>query len=662
MPVNFQKIFYSIVAGILCFLLAPYSISFDWDVITIDIPWSMLFPIIISIAYGWKYGLLTALSGGALYPFYLWINNGWANVATFVFYSLFLLFIGLTKHKRFLVFAKHQILKLGIVFVFISIILIVYYSLIFNKLLSLNPAFWNKETINYLEQHIINSFAYKDIINFLVLIITAETFLQISFIRNFLKLKNGYILKSNTYILFFTILISLLIWLIFVGLGHFLIKDSQFKVYQINNLALWVILLSGIAVARMLIIYNKKQYESQTEILKRNIEYEKLNKELEISKNKAIESDKLKTSFLNNLSHEIRTPLNGIMGFTALLKDDDKSTEKRKQYIDIIHRSGNQLLNIVNDILDFSMIETDQLELNRNTVFMQHEIQNVVYFFKEICISKNIELIFDNKLKNNSVIIELDQIKFNYILKSLVDNAIKFTSKGKISIGYDIVDKNIQFFVKDTGIGIDKQHQNKIFNKFWQVESGTTRNYGGTGLGLTITKAYIEKMGGKIWVDSELNKGTCFYFTLPYSTNFIKSEKIKLNNQQVKNKINYPIVILIVEDEFANYLLIKEYLYGDKYVVYYAENGKIAIELINKHADIDLVLMDIKMPVMDGYEALNQIKNKNSAIPVIALSAYATEADKDEINKSEFDDYLTKPVSKKQLLKTIKTIYTKLYH
>jgi len=244
--------------------------------------------------------------------------------------------------------------------------------------------------------------------------------------------------------------------------------------------------------------------------LKRN------NKKLKQAKAKAEESDRLKTAFLNNISHEIRTPMNGIIGFASLLNIYDLSSEKRKSYTDTIIESSNQLMTIVSDILAISKIHSGQVKIAKNNLEVNSLISDVINDFKSKAEAKNISINKKQNLDDTSLKVYTDGVKLQQILIKLIDNAIKYTQKGRIECGYSIKKENIEFYIKDTGIGISTEMHNKIFEQFRQVAQKLTSNLGGTGLGLTIAKAYINLLGGKIWLKSELNKGSVFYFTTPY--------------------------------------------------------------------------------------------------------------------------------------------------
>jgi signal transduction histidine kinase/CheY-like chemotaxis protein len=376
-------------------------------------------------------------------------------------------------------------------------------------------------------------------------------------------------------------------------------------------------------------------------------------RELEIAKEKAVESDRLKTAFLHNISHEIRTPMNAIIGFSGLLTEDEVQPEKRRQYTDIIIQSSNHLLSVINDIMRIASIEAGQENLSEsefdlNLVF---EYLHEQFWLKAREQNNGIEI--KTEIPDEELLILSDETKLVQILSNLVDNALKFTPKGSITFGYSLKDNTIEFFVKDTGIGIAPELHEEIFKRFHQVENTNTRKFGGSGLGLSISKAYVELMGGKIWVISELNKGSEFRFSIPL---IVPSSTDKANeHEQFPVKINsYSKTILIAEDEEANFNLLKEQLSDLKVEIVRARNGLEAVNfcMANK---VDIILMDIKMPVMDGFTATMKIREVHPDLPIIAQTAYNTNADRQQAKASGCSDFLSKPVIRAKMHKMIRT-------
>ena len=376
--------------------------------------------------------------------------------------------------------------------------------------------------------------------------------------------------------------------------------------------------------------------------------------ELLEAKNKAEESDMLKSAFLANMSHEIRTPMNAILGFSQLLNTFDISDEEREQYIYYINKRGKDLLNIINDILDFSQIEANQLIIH----YIQDDINNLL---KDIYITFNakdkfvetkpVDLRIGKKLdKDSNVIADFNRLK--QVLINLIGNALKFTEKGYIEFGCFLEDQKILFYVKDTGIGIPEDKQKLIFERFRQVdEKNISRKFGGTGLGLSISKGLVILMNGEIWVESKEGTGSTFFFSIPYiPADFQPSvkESEPHNTYLWENK-----TILLVEDDEYNIKLISKYLAPTKAKIIIALNSKSAIEIYKNTPDIDLVLMDIQLPDESGYEATKGILKINPDAKIIAQTAYSFNEDKISALESGCIDFISKPIAKKDLLKLI---------
>jgi signal transduction histidine kinase/CheY-like chemotaxis protein len=375
--------------------------------------------------------------------------------------------------------------------------------------------------------------------------------------------------------------------------------------------------------------------------------------ELENAKKKAIEADKLKSSFLANMSHEIRTPMNAIVGFASLLNSSDTSDEKNEEYIEIIKKNSEILLVLINDILEISLIEANQLKIN-NSLFeanvILHELEN--YF--QLRNTKKIDLRFTIDNINKKIVLNTDPTRFRQIMTNLLSNALKYTDSGYIHFGYNIEYERVKFYVTDTGIGINKKDFEIIFDHFHKVETNRIKLYRGAGIGLSICKKLVGLMGGDIWIESEEGKGSTFYFTLPFSNEILPAENKKKVEKAVYDKIK-DLKVLVAEDEPTNFYLIESILKPHKAEVIWAKNGKEAVNYVKKNPDITncIILMDIKMPVMGGFEALKKIREINKIIPVIAVTAYAQESDKFKIFQLGFTDYISKPLSPKRLLELI---------
>jgi PAS domain S-box-containing protein len=371
--------------------------------------------------------------------------------------------------------------------------------------------------------------------------------------------------------------------------------------------------------------------------------------ELIKAKDKAEESDRLKTSFLNNISHEIRTPMNAIVGFSGLLNAPDLNTEKRQVYIDIVVQSSNNLLSIIDDIVRIASIEAGQEKIQEDEVNLNSLFKLINEQFRSKDSLQQVELSYTTTLTDGDAIIITDAIKLTQILTNLVGNALKFTHEGNVNFGYEVKNNHLEFYVKDSGIGISPEMHEEIFKRFRQVDSTNVRQYGGSGLGLSISKAYVEFFGGKIWLSSELNKGSTFYFTLPY--NKVKPKELpKIDSfNELNNHLENLNILLIAEDDDMNYLLLKEIFLDMDIKIVRAVNGIEAVQLCKSNPQIDLVLMDIKMPQMDGYEASKRIIEFKPELKIIAQTAYSNEEDRKKAYACGISDFISKPINRELL-------------
>ena len=395
----------------------------------------------------------------------------------------------------------------------------------------------------------------------------------------------------------------------------------------------------------------------KNENLTENVEHiQKINFELKQAKEKAEESDRLKSAFLANMSHEIRTPMNGILGFSNLLKMPNLSGEKKNEYISIIEKSGSRMLNIINDLIDISRIESGQINVIYTDININEQNNYIYNLLTPEANKKGLDILFKNSLPLEKAIISTDSEKVYAILANLVKNSIKYTNTGSIEFGYilntDIEPLELEFFVKDTGIGIPKDRQTAIFDRFVQADIEDIHAYEGAGLGLAISEAYVEMLGGKIWVESVEGEGSHFHFTIPYipiqqeKNIFIeKSEKTEIDNELSDFKV------LITEDEETSDLFLTEVLKNFSKEILHAKNGKEAVDICKQTNNIDFILMDIKMPEMDGYEATRQIRKFNSNVIIIAQTAYAFTGDREKAINAGCNDYITKPIKKNELMK-----------
>ena len=353
--------------------------------------------------------------------------------------------------------------------------------------------------------------------------------------------------------------------------------------------------------------------------------------ELIKAKEKAEESDRLKSAFLANMSHEIRTPMNGILGFTELLKEPNLSGEEQQAFIDIIEKSGDRMLNIINDIVNLSRVESGNVEISISETNINMLVEDIYNFFKPETDSKRIKLSFKNALFSSDAIINTDKEKVFAVLLNLVKNAVKFTQSGAIELGYEMKDKFLEFFVKDTGSGIPSEQKEIIFERFRQGSESLTRNYEGAGLGLSISKAYVDMLGGKIWTESNKKQGSTFRFTIPYiNGDEIDEQPIAIAGKEILQPRK--LKILVVEDDETSRMFLTIMVKPLAGNLFQAITGHEAVETCRKNPDIDLVLMDIQMPDMDGYEGTRQIRQFNKKVVIIAQTAYALPDDREKGN------------------------------
>ncbi|MDP2113452.1 MAG: ATP-binding protein, partial [Bacteroidota bacterium] len=338
---------------------------------------------------------------------------------------------------------------------------------------------------------------------------------------------------------------------------------------------------------------------------------------------------------------------------SELINDSDLLPEKRNEYTGMIVQNCNQLLSIITDIVSIATVEAGQEKILEKEMDLNETLSQLYRQFLLKVKNQNIRLILSPFLPEDEAVILTDQTKLVQILSNLIDNALKFTLHGYVNFGYSIVGSEIEFFVKDTGIGIPEELHEEIFKRFRQVETTTTRQFGGSGLGLTISKAYTELLGGRMWLDSELGKGTTIYFTIPYKkVEEMVFPELKLIQEPVF-KINGTKTVLIAEDEDTNFLLLEELLSGLNIRIIRALNGAEVVDICRLTHNVDLVLMDIKMPVMDGYTATKLIRKFKSDLPIIAQTAYADERDRQEALAMGCSDYISKPFKRTMIVSKI---------
>jgi len=389
------------------------------------------------------------------------------------------------------------------------------------------------------------------------------------------------------------------------------------------------------------------------------IERKRTAKKLKRALKKALQSESLKSSFLANMSHEIRTPMNGIVGFSELLSNNDLKEEDRKHYTKLIMDSSAQLLNIVNDILDISQIEAGMVRLKKEE-FELHDLMNHLLELHQVkADAKGVKLLLD-PFDKAKLSLESDKTKLLQVLSNLVSNAIKFTNGGSIRIGYSVKDEMLEFYVEDSGIGISKKFHSKIFNRFIQTNEKIRKQTKGNGLGLAICKSFVALFGGEIWIAKSDENGTKICFNLPYvAIEHQEKKAIKTTVTPCEEIKKDDITLLIAEDEVNNMVFLEEVFSRTNYTLLKVENGKEAVDLCAENGQIDVVLMDVKMPIMNGLDATEIIKKARPSLPIIALSAFAMESDIKYALSKGCDTYISKPINRKLLLKTIITYVSK---
>ncbi|PWE00088.1 PAS domain S-box protein [Marinilabilia rubra] len=395
-----------------------------------------------------------------------------------------------------------------------------------------------------------------------------------------------------------------------------------------------------------------------------NLHYENLLKE---AKEKAEESDRLKSAFLANMSHEIRTPMNGILGFAELLKTGSLSGEAQQEYINIIEQSGMRMLNIINDIIDISKVEAGLVKVHLHEANINKQIEYLFTFFKPEVENKGVRFSCKVPLPDNEAILQTDREKLYAILTNLVKNAIKFTNEGFIELGYDLVspDTNdnfneayLRFFVKDSGIGISEDMQENVFHRFIQADNAGRNLQNGAGLGLSITKAYVEMLGGNIWVESKEGNGSSFYFTLPYcpyNSDFDNEEKKNpISDTELKN---LSLNVLIAEDDEPSQILISKAIESISKEVTIVNTGLDAVKAYRNNPDIDLIFMDMRMPDLDGYSATREIREFDQNVIIIAETAFGLSGDKEKAIAAGCNNYIAKPINPTKLVSLIKQYF-----
>lgn len=397
----------------------------------------------------------------------------------------------------------------------------------------------------------------------------------------------------------------------------------------------------------------KRSHDQVLVVARNTTERMELLEALTNAKEKAEESDRLKTSFLHNISHEIRTPMNGIVGFTNLLTQPGVKEADKAEFSSIINSCSNQLLSIITDIVSIATLEAGQEKVRDSKTNINELMQIVFLQLNSRAVEKSLNLSFSCGLANYESEVITDETKLNQIVSNLVNNAIKFTNSGSVSFGYILEKGYLKFSVEDTGIGIPAEMTEIIFDRFRQLNSKTSGTSGGTGLGLSISKSYVELLGGKIWLDSEPGSGSKFFFTIPYKPLFSQSVNISEEKPDDSDSLLAGSIVLIAEDEYFNYRLLIKMLQGYGIEFIYTDNGIDAVKVCSENKNIDLVLMDIKMPGLDGFEATRKIRETNKEVIIIAQTALALAGDREKALEAGCNDYVSKPVQKEELIKKL---------
>ena len=368
-------------------------------------------------------------------------------------------------------------------------------------------------------------------------------------------------------------------------------------------------------------------------------------------KEEAEENERIKNDFISNLSHEIRTPMNGILGFTKFLKDPDLTDTKRKHYISIIENSGNQLMRTMDDLLEISKLGTKQVKSVEKELSLNDLLLELFTIFDIKAKENKTPLYLRKGLSDVDSRILTDETKLYTILSNLLENALKFTSQGFVEFGYKKINSTLEIYVKDTGIGVHENRQASIFKRFSKEENRLSRNVDGLGLGLSIAKENTKLIGGEITLKSKKGEGSTFFITIPYKPVSSGLENSNSTTKSVKEN-EHKCTILVAEDEEINYLFLEILLKKEIELnceIIHAKNGEEAVKICKKNPDIDLILMDLKMPIMDGFEATKRIKEFRPNVPIVAQTAFSSAEDKKKVFSLGFDDFISKPISKEAL-------------
>ncbi|HSZ72258.1 MAG TPA: ATP-binding protein [Cytophagaceae bacterium] len=495
-----KKLLLSIFFGLASLLLAPFGILVHLGDIPVDIPWVQIFPILVAMSFGWRYALVTGLSGAAFFPFLLWPEDGWANITTcFVFLSMFIL-LGLAQENDCFKRITSQPLRVALALSIYIILNSVYTVFFFNVMLGLNPAFWKVGSLTYIPPDIVLGFAFKDCINVIVLTMTADTLLRLPLTRKMLGMPIPDAMENNTPIFISTLFIPVVVWLAFIGLGFTLLRGTHVLQYEHKSFALLVILANGFLVSRLLFHFSEKQYEQRK---KYELAIETKNQKL-VLQNKELEQ------FAYIASHDLQEPLQTLTSVSSLLKEEykDKLNHPGDTYLDFIMQSSQRMRELVKGLLEYARIGKtgEAVAVNTNQLVI-----DILADMASIIEAKSARITADHLPVVHGYASELRQL-----FQNLLSNAIKFSKKEvppKIHISAKKQADRWLFSMQDNGIGIEKKDMDKIFVIFKRLHN--RNEYEGTGIGLAHGKKIISLHEGDLWVDSKLGEGSIFYFTIP---------------------------------------------------------------------------------------------------------------------------------------------------
>ncbi len=436
-----------------------------------------------------------------------------------------------------------------------------------------------------------------------------------------------------------------------------IIINKPYSVYEKYRTLIWfvvglIVFLSLVIVA--LSYHIRLRRKSERTLKKRNeqlqesrIQLSEVNKHLEIARDKAEESDRLKSAFLANLSHEIRTPMNGIMGFADLLTEKEMDKEKQKEYLNIIRNSSKRLLSLINDLIDISKIDAGQITLNPVDIRLGDLMEELFLFFQAEADSKKIGFYLDVDEALMDKTIKVDATRLEQIMSNLINNALKFTRKGEVRIGCRLSGDDLLLWVSDTGPGIPEEYHQKIFERFRQVDESHLKEEEGSGLGLSISKALVELMDGDIWLESGKEEGAVFYVCLPFDASNVQV----IDTHDVPSDVKLPpnLQVMVAEDDNASFELLEAILASFGLHVIRAIDGEQAVDLFKIYKTIPLVLLDLKMPRKNGFDTLKEIKEIKPDVLAIAQTAYVSESDRQRCFREGFNAFITKPIQHGQL-------------